>query len=495
MQDSIMQPPDGTREGDLLAGKYRIERRIGEGGMGVVVVARHIELDELVAIKFLLPQALGNPEAVMRFAREARASVKIKSEFVARTFDVGKLESGAPFMVMEYLQGSDLGDRVRNSGPLPIQQTVDFILQACQALADAHVIGIIHRDIKPSNLFVIRRSDGNESIKLLDFGISKVTGAAASGADMGMTRTQALMGSPLYMSPEQMASTRNVGVSTDIWAIGITLYELLSGHTPFEGESITELCANVLTRPTPTLTERPLEIPQGLQSVLNRCLQKAPADRYANVAELALALKPYGSTRGQLSADAALQVLQAAGILVRTTEALAVETQAVVAIGTEAAIASKTEEAAMQPAASTGTVANWSQTHPESKQKKNMMLGMGAFGIAVIAILATLLVMSRRTVEPPAATVAAPILPSTVEGVPSVAAPLKALVAQSAPAASPSVAITGGLPAPAQAAPGAANTAPARYGKQKPSGSPAGPREPHKRAAASEVTDFGGRVF
>ena len=287
-----------VREGDVLAGKYRIERRIGEGGMGMVVVAHHLELDEPVAIKFLLPEALGNSEAVMRFAREARASVKIKSEHVARTLDVGKLENGAPYMVMEYLQGSDLSSRLRNSGPLPIDEAVDFTLQACQALADAHAIGIIHRDIKPSNLFVIRKTDGNESVKVLDFGISKVTGLAASGTDMGMTRTQTLMGSPLYMSPEQMASSRNVGAPSDIWALGVTLHELLTGSPPFSAESITELCSKVLTQPTPRLREWRPDAPDGLQAVIDRCLQKEPTRRYSNVAELAIALMPFGTKRG-----------------------------------------------------------------------------------------------------------------------------------------------------------------------------------------------------
>ena len=307
--DSGSQVTDGVREGEVLAGKYRIERRIGEGGMGMVVVAHHLELDEPVAIKFLLPQALGNSEAVMRFAREARASVKIKSEHVARTLDVGKLENGAPYMVMEYLQGADLSARLRSSGPLPIDQAVNFTLQACQALADAHAIGIIHRDIKPSNLFVIRKTDGNESVKVLDFGISKVTGAAAAGTDMGMTRTQTLMGSPLYMSPEQMASSRDVGAASDIWALGVTLHELLTGKTPFEAESITELCSKVLTQPTPRLREWRPGVPDGLQAVIDRCLEKEPAKRYSNVAELAIALMPFGTKRGRLSAEGAARVL------------------------------------------------------------------------------------------------------------------------------------------------------------------------------------------
>src|SRR5471030_1100734 len=148
-----------VQEGDVLAGKFRIERILGQGGMGVVVAATHIQLDERVALKFLLPEALANTDAVARFAREARAAVKIKSEHVVRVSDVGTLESGSPYMVMEYLQGQDLADWVRHSGAMRIPDAVEFVLQACEAIAEAHAMGIVHRDLKPANLFVTRRVD------------------------------------------------------------------------------------------------------------------------------------------------------------------------------------------------------------------------------------------------------------------------------------------------------------------------------------------------
>src|SRR5690606_9112631 len=146
--------PQSIESGVVLAGKFRIERVLGRGGMGVVVAAHHLQLDEQVALKFLLPAALGNAEAVQRFAHEARAAVKIKSEHVARVTDVGTLDSGSPYMVMEYLKGTDLGDLVVSQGPLPIADAVEFVLQACEAVAEAHAIGIVHRDLKPSNLFL-----------------------------------------------------------------------------------------------------------------------------------------------------------------------------------------------------------------------------------------------------------------------------------------------------------------------------------------------------
>ncbi len=170
----------GVREGDILAGKYRVERVLGIGGMGVVVAAHHMQLDERVALKFLLPEALGNAEAVARFAREARAAVKIKSEHVARVTDVGTLPNGAPYMVMEYLEGGDLAAWIKQRGALPVEQAVEFVLQTCIAVADAHALGIIHRDLKPANLFCVRRSDGQLSIKVLDFGISKMTDVSGS---------------------------------------------------------------------------------------------------------------------------------------------------------------------------------------------------------------------------------------------------------------------------------------------------------------------------
>src|SRR4051812_29611172 len=210
----------GVREGDVLAGKYRVDKILGAGGMGVVVAAHHVQLDERVAIKFLLPEALGNAEAVARFAREARAAVKIKSEHVARVIDVGTLETGAPYMVMEYLEGGDLSQVLASRGPLPVEEAVEYVLQACEAIAHAHALGIVHRDLKPANLFLIRRPDGTNAIKVLDFGISKVMPGKSASSDNAMTRTRTVMGSPLYMSPEQMASTRDVDGRTDLWALG-----------------------------------------------------------------------------------------------------------------------------------------------------------------------------------------------------------------------------------------------------------------------------------
>lgn len=295
-----------VRPGDLLAGKYRIERVLGRGGMGVVVAAIHETLDERVALKFLLPEALQSREAAERFLREARAAVKIRSEHVARVTDVGTLESGAPYMVMEYLDGVDLARYVENTGPLAVEEALEYVLQACEALAEAHSLGIVHRDLKPANLFRIQRADGTPSVKLLDFGISKI-----SSPDASITRTSSMMGSPLYMAPEQMTSAKNVDARADIWALGIILYELLTGDVPFGGETIPELCAKILTEaPQPLRARRPDVTPE-LERVILRCLEKDRERRYGSVADLAQELRPFAPERAFLSIERVSRVLGA----------------------------------------------------------------------------------------------------------------------------------------------------------------------------------------
>ena len=300
-----------VREGEILAGKYRVERLLGQGGMGVVVAARHVELDELVALKFLLPEALGEPEAVARFLKEARAAVRIKSEHVARVHDVGQLETGAPYIVMEYLEGSDLAAVVRDRGALPIEDVVDYLAQACEAVANAHAMGIVHRDLKPSNLMLVRGNDGGECIKVLDFGISKVTSLRGDDGSMNMTRSATVLGSPLYMSPEQMMSPRDVDGRTDIWALGTILYELLTARLPFEAETLPAISVLIATtNPVPLREHRP-EVPPALAAVAARCMAKRRDDRFANVGELAAALMPFAPVRSRVSIDRAARILQA----------------------------------------------------------------------------------------------------------------------------------------------------------------------------------------
>ena len=274
--------------GDVVAGKYLVERVLGAGGMGIVVAAHHTQLDRRVAIKFLLPAALANPDVVSRFSREARAASKIESEHVARVIDVGVLESGAPFMVMEYLEGRDLAARVAQQGGLSLDETARYILQACEALAEAHAAGIVHRDLKPANLFLAQRADKSTSVKVLDFGISKAPVGTA-----GTTNTQAIMGSPHYMSPEQLMSSKHVDHRSDVWSLGIVMFEALTGSPPFLGEQMPEIVAKILQAPTPSVCEKRPELPRDIDVVIAKCTAKNPADRYASIAQLARALAPF----------------------------------------------------------------------------------------------------------------------------------------------------------------------------------------------------------
>ncbi|HVY44541.1 MAG TPA: serine/threonine-protein kinase, partial [Minicystis sp.] len=283
--------------GAHIAGKYVVERILGRGGMGVVAAARHLELDEAVAIKFLRPEALGDDVSVQRFVREGRAAAKIKSEHVARVFDVGRLEpSGAPYLVMELLDGLDLGELVKQKGPLPVDVAVAYVLQASEALAAAHAAGIVHRDLKPSNLFLTHRLDGSPLVKVIDFGISKIVGREGEG---DMTASAMMMGSPHYMAPEQMKSARDVDARADVWALGGILHALLTGRAPFPASTVMGVYDLILKGP-PALGR--VDVPTPLEAAVQRCLALEPSKRFASVAELAAALAPFGGADGQASA-------------------------------------------------------------------------------------------------------------------------------------------------------------------------------------------------
>jgi len=291
-----------VQPGDILAGKYRVDRVLGQGGMGVVVQATHWQLAKRVAVKFLMPEAMAAEGAMDRFLREARAAVQFKGEHVARVMDIGTLETGAPFIVMEYLEGLDLAALLHANGPLPIQTAVDYVLQVCEALAEAHgTLGIVHRDLKPANLFLTQRPDGAALIKVLDFGISKMQNLSATISG-SITSDTAVIGSPLYMSPEQVVSSRDVDQRTDIWSLGIILHELVVGAPPFRGESGPAVMVSIAVGiPPPLCSERP-DAPPELEAVVKRCLSKDRRQRFESVAELARALEPLASPQGRGSA-------------------------------------------------------------------------------------------------------------------------------------------------------------------------------------------------
>jgi len=305
--DNLIGP---VRVGEVVADKYLIVRALGVGGMGVVVEARDQLLDRRVAMKFLLPKLAGSETAVQRFLREARAATRVTSEHVVRLLEIEKLPSGTPFFVMEYLQGCDLRSLLRDRGSLSPSQAVDYILQAIQAVAEGHVRGVIHRDIKPGNLFLTHRADGTPLIKVLDFGIAKTLESDAAESTSLTSSEDVRLGSPAYMPPEQLHNPRDVDTRSDIWSLGATLYELLCGRPPFEGTSYLELASNVLSLPPkPLSAQHPgLKLPDGLESVVRRCLEKDREARYPNAAELAQALAPFGS------ADALVSLTRVSGM-------------------------------------------------------------------------------------------------------------------------------------------------------------------------------------
>ena len=273
--------------GTILLGKYRIDALIGTGGMGNVVRASHLYLHQSVAIKILLPQMSESASTVQRFLREAQATVKLKSEHSARVIDVGTTPDGEPFMVMEFLDGNDLHQILRHHGAQPPSIVVDLMLQACEGIAEAHALGIIHRDIKPSNFFVTRRPDGSMLLKILDFGISKTP----VGYDE-LTHTQTILGTPAYMAPEQMKSGRAADPRSDVWSIGVVMYQLITGRTPFAGESYAELVLKVGLEPPEPIA---IPLPPGLPEVILRCLEKDPNLRHQNVGELARLIAPFAT--------------------------------------------------------------------------------------------------------------------------------------------------------------------------------------------------------
>jgi serine/threonine protein kinase len=284
-----------VRPGDILLGKYQVEHVLGQGGMGVVVAAKHLELGELYAIKFLLPDAVKSQVAVSRFVREARAAARLHSSHVARVHDVGRLESGMPYMVMEHLVGRDLAQLLKRRGALPEVEAAALLLEACEAITEAHTLGIIHRDIKPSNLFLAQRRTGAPCLKVLDFGISKQLDAQAAD----QTKTGTMMGSLLYMSPEQMSDAKTADARSDIWSLGVVLYELTTGKVPFTGETVPNLIFEVLTsEPAPPSQVRP-GLSAKLDEVVLRCLRKKPEQRYARVEELAAAMRAIAGLRSE----------------------------------------------------------------------------------------------------------------------------------------------------------------------------------------------------
>jgi serine/threonine-protein kinase len=295
-----------VRVGDVIAAKYRVERVLGRGGMGVVVAARHLELRERVAIKVLFPRPGVNRDLMARSVHEGRAAMRIRSEHVVRVYDIGMLETGEPFLVMEYLSGTDLGALVAREGTLRVEDAIEYLLQAIEALAEAHARGIVHRDLKPGNLFLARRADGSPLVKVLDFGIARSEALEASAPEPA-----GVAGTPVYMAPEQMRTGGVIDARTDVWGLGVTLYALLTGEAPFRAGSLLEIHERILGGAPPLRAARP-DAPEALEAILLRCLAKDPAERFASVADLGAALAALAPDHARVSAQRASRILAAA---------------------------------------------------------------------------------------------------------------------------------------------------------------------------------------
>ena len=351
--------------GQVLAGKYVVERVLGRGGMGIVVAARHTQLEQRVALKFLLPAACEVPGAVARFLREGKAAARIASEHVARVVDTGVLEGGAPYLVMEYLEGEDLGRHLETQGPLPPAVAIDYVMQACEAIVEAHALGIVHRDLKPANLFLTARKDGSPLVKVLDFGISKLDG----GSHRDLTSATALMGSPRYMSPEQMLSARDVDARTDVWALGVILFELVTGRPPWDADTVQGLCGLITTAPAPPLRSFVPTASIALESAIARCLVKNCDQRIASVGDLAIALEAIAPPTAKTSIE---RILRVSG---RASTAVAV-------------------------------------VAPPSSSRAGLWIGLGVFALLVASIFLALVVPKKKEAVPEPQVVAAAVTPA-----------------------------------------------------------------------------------
>jgi serine/threonine protein kinase len=465
-------------EGDVLAGKYRVERVVGRGGMGVVLAAWHLELDQRVALKFLQPELAERDEAAERFRREARAVARIRSEHVARVIDVGTLEGGIPYMVMEYLDGQDLSEEFRLRGALPIRECVDYVIQAIEAVAEAHALGIVHRDLKPENLFLARRADGTRSVKVLDFGISK-TLVLGSPEARSLTETSTMMGSPLYMSPEQMRAPRDVDARTDIWSIGAILYDLLAGRPPYVADTIPQLCTAVLESDPPPLRELRADIDPHLEKIIGRCLAKDRTHRWRTVAELARALLPFGTASSRIHVERASRVLHSTAESVSSGSATL----------HSAAGAPETPRQGQETAGSWGASGPISELKSAPSRRRAPLVVGGALVVLAVGANLRILAGSPRTNPPPPPLAALaprtePLAASSAEAPQLVATAVAAASAAPVPDAPASVETqavkpVGRLPNPSDS-----------HGKRAAAPRPAAPA---KTGSGGGLTDFGGR--
>jgi eukaryotic-like serine/threonine-protein kinase len=337
--------------GEVIAGKYKLERVLGQGGMGVVFAAVDRELERRVAIKLLLPEHAENEGAVGRFLREAKAAARIRSEHVVQVYETGRLPAGVPYIVMEFLNGLDLAQKLEERGALPSDEAANYLLEACEALAHAHAAGVIHRDLKPANLFLARHADGTDVLKVLDFGISKLDSGSA------LTKSATILGSPYYMSPEQLQTPTDVDARADVWALGVIAYELLSGRRPFDSESLPGLCVSILNSQPAPLSDLVPGTPPGFERFLERCLAKDRTERCQSVAEFAEAISDFAPS-GKARAERVARLLESGPV---SSQSL------------NQALSAKTSEKA----------SNWVHTHRQQERRLGPLVIAGALLVLI----------------------------------------------------------------------------------------------------------------
>lgn len=371
--------------GTTIAGRYLVERPIGEGAMGAVALARHVSLDETVAIKFLRPELRRDPAAIGRLSREAKALARIKSDHVARVLDVGATLSVGPYMVMEYLEGTDLGELLDEEGPLPIARAVECVLQLCEALTVAHTAGIVHRDIKPQNLFLARHGQF-ETLKVLDFGICDGAAASLPEAD-GVP-----YGTPSYMSPERVRNDPSADQRADIWSIGVVLHELVTGRVVFDGRDLTDICARIVSDAPIALEPDVRVLPAELRAIIARCLERDPSRRYQSVEELVAALAPLATMherfRGRTTGAFSRRLLEQELANARSLAPVAASTPTSAPGGPGLAAASRAPvEAGSAQAAPLGVLARALSSARLARVVSLRALGLGLAGLVVVASL------------------------------------------------------------------------------------------------------------
>jgi serine/threonine-protein kinase len=429
--DPSDDPAASIPPGTLIAGKYQLERLIGRGGMGSVWAAMHLGLHQTVAVKLIAQYYARSPEARLRFDREAKAAARLKSRHVVQVYDNGETADGTPYIVMELLDGEPLDARIRRLGRMTLEQALPIIAQVGRALSKAHSVGIVHRDLKPENVFLARDEDG-EVAKVLDFGIAKIKTTDPGGSG---TRTGTVLGTPLFMSPEQARGLRSVDHRTDIYSLGMVVYTMLTGATAFSGESFGDILLQICTAPLPSLEAAAGSLPPGVDTWFGRVCAQDPANRYATVDEAidALAIVA-GYGRGTLGSRADISGVTPGG---------AYDPLMPRAPGTASG-------SAIRPAVLDGQ----DDVVVPTTGSKGLLIGLAVGALVVVAGVVGVVVMRGRS-HPVAAgsaaglvsSVSAPVVPSATAPVATASSSVQPLVSATVPAAPTRP--SGARPAPA----------------------------------------------